>query len=359
MPDKFSRVRISDIATKAGVSTGTIDRVLHNRSEVAPATRKKILKIIEEMNYKPDILASTLASKKIYRFASLIPEADDSSQFWTIPAAGFAKAHAQVKHYGIEHEPYFFKYFNKNSFLKVSSELLKSKPDGVILAPIFAGPAKDFVNQCQELDIEVLFINADMANLERLSFVGQDSFRSGMVAARLLNYGTPDDAKFLVVNFISRKSANLHLLNREEGFRAFFSQHSLSHKKLQKLDIIQGDFESINDILNKELLSGISGSLPDGIFVTNSRVFLVADFFARNNINNIRLVGYDLLDINMMHLRNDRIDFLISQKPLVQGYLSFMTLFDHFVLKKTVPKYQYLPIDIITPENLDYYLTNL
>ena len=58
-------IRILDIAKKAGVSIGTVDRVLHQRGEVSEETREKILKIIREFDYRPNILASTLASKKI------------------------------------------------------------------------------------------------------------------------------------------------------------------------------------------------------------------------------------------------------------------------------------------------------
>ena len=40
----LKQIRIKDIAEKAKVSIGTVDRVLHNRGEVADSTKKKILK---------------------------------------------------------------------------------------------------------------------------------------------------------------------------------------------------------------------------------------------------------------------------------------------------------------------------
>ena len=61
LPDK---IRIKDIAALAGVSTGTVDRVLHNRGEVSQKSRKKIEKILTELNYQPNIYATALASKK-------------------------------------------------------------------------------------------------------------------------------------------------------------------------------------------------------------------------------------------------------------------------------------------------------
>jgi hypothetical protein len=53
MPAKNTPARIKDIALKAGVSAGTIDRVLHNRGRVSEKVQKKVLKIIDEMNYEP------------------------------------------------------------------------------------------------------------------------------------------------------------------------------------------------------------------------------------------------------------------------------------------------------------------
>ena len=63
------KTRIIDIARKANVSIGTVDRVIHNRGEVSRITREKILSIIHELNYQPDILARTLAKKRVFNFA--------------------------------------------------------------------------------------------------------------------------------------------------------------------------------------------------------------------------------------------------------------------------------------------------
>ena len=69
----YLKVRIKDIARLAGVSTGTVDRVIHDSGEVSEKTRNKVGIILQELDYKPDILARTLASKKTYLFAVLMP----------------------------------------------------------------------------------------------------------------------------------------------------------------------------------------------------------------------------------------------------------------------------------------------
>ena len=52
------KVGIKDIAAKAGISIGTVDRVLHDRGDVNEETKRKVLEIVEELGYKPNILAN-------------------------------------------------------------------------------------------------------------------------------------------------------------------------------------------------------------------------------------------------------------------------------------------------------------
>ena len=67
-------VRIKDIALKAGVSTGTVDRVIHNRGRVSKKVEEDILKILREMNYEPNLMARALGSHRVYTLAALIPD---------------------------------------------------------------------------------------------------------------------------------------------------------------------------------------------------------------------------------------------------------------------------------------------
>lgn len=58
---------IKDIARMAGVSAGTVDRVLHNRGDVSAASREKVQKVLDEIDYHPNMFAIGLAAKKRYR----------------------------------------------------------------------------------------------------------------------------------------------------------------------------------------------------------------------------------------------------------------------------------------------------
>lgn len=64
MDKEFSNIRIVDIAKMAGVSVGTVDRVIHNRGRVSEENRKKVQAILEMVHYQPNLMARSLATPK-------------------------------------------------------------------------------------------------------------------------------------------------------------------------------------------------------------------------------------------------------------------------------------------------------
>jgi LacI family repressor for deo operon, udp, cdd, tsx, nupC, and nupG len=65
---------IHDVAEKAGVSITTVSRVLHNFSPINIETRKRVLEVIEELNYRPSIIAQGMRCQKTQTFGVLIPD---------------------------------------------------------------------------------------------------------------------------------------------------------------------------------------------------------------------------------------------------------------------------------------------
>ena len=64
---------IKDIARMAGVSAGTVDRVLHNRGDVSAASMERVKKVLDEIEYEPNMFAIGLAAKKRYHIICIIP----------------------------------------------------------------------------------------------------------------------------------------------------------------------------------------------------------------------------------------------------------------------------------------------
>ena len=89
--------------------------------------------------------------------------------------------------------------------------------------------------------------------------------------------------------------------------------------------------------------------------VFNSRVYQVADYLQKKNLKLDALVGYDLLQKNVEHLKNGEVNYLIGQRPGLQGYCGIKALCNHVVFKKPVTAVKYMPIDILMKENIDFY----
>lgn len=62
-----------DVAKKAGVSVATVSRIMNGKGEASPETIAKVNKVIEQLNYKPNLLAKRLSERKSNLIALLVP----------------------------------------------------------------------------------------------------------------------------------------------------------------------------------------------------------------------------------------------------------------------------------------------
>lgn len=343
---------VKEIARRANVSIGTVDRVLHNRTGVSKITKNKILAIMKELDYQPNILARRLASKKILRFASLIPAISPETEFWDAPIKGIEIAEAEIKQFGIVIDKYFYDQNDKQSFVQQTKAILKTEIDGILVAPIFIEESLAFAKLCNLKKIPQVFINSDIPNEARLSYIGPELFQSGHLSAHMVNYLVGNGDKILIVNISKEIDSYHHLLRKEEGFISYFKDHK-KQVKIIKTDITPNtDYNSIAVSLTETLAKNPN---VKAIFVTNSRVFSVAQFLEKTNQEHIFLVGYDFLPQSIGYLKKGVIDFLICQKPQEQGYKGIMALYQSVVLNAELEPTYFMPIDIITKENYKSY----
>ena len=89
--------------------------------------------------------------------------------------------------------------------------------------------------------------------------------------------------------------------------------------------------------------------------VFNSRVYQVAGYLQETGHHLEGLVGYDLLPKNVEYLKSGEVNYLIGQRPGLQGYCGVKALCDHVVFKRPVTGVKYMPIDILMKENINFY----
>lgn len=347
------RVTIKDIAAMAQVSIGTVDRVLHKRGEVNQDTHDRVMAYVKELGYTPNLLAKSLALKKNFSIAALLPDAGENSPYWRKPLEGIEKATHELMDYNTVIQVYHFDPGQETSFSHRMDEILKNKPDGIIMAPNFHELAMQLMPSCKALHIPVILIDNNLEDGSELAYFGQDALQSGVAAARLMHYGLPARSEVLIVNLARNKAITRHMLRRETGFRNFFERISRQRQlTIRTISIDLSDENEPTATLGKimEKTTHLAG-----IFVTNSRVHKVAQYLKDSGKGKLMLIGYDLIEANMTYLENGIIDFLICQKPEDQGYKAVMAMFNYLLTGKKADRVNYSPIDIIMKENIDYY----
>ena len=347
-----SKIGIKDIAKQAKVSIGTVDRVLHNRNEVSETTRAQVLKIIDDLGYTPNLLAKSLSSKIKYTIAVLIPDSGNNA-YWEKPLEGIKAAAREIKKFNFELQIATFDYSNENSFIQKAAEILESNPSGFIFAPVFYDSSLSLIAKCDQMGLPYVFFDVFIENCKNLAYFGQNSIQSGYLAARLMDYSIDNGRREIyIVKPLNPSAPVYHLSLREKGFISYFSKETANPVSLHSINV---DISSPAILVESLHAIFSSDQKPSGLFVANSRVHLVASYFEKNNIKNVVLIGYDLLQENIEFLEKGLIQFLICQKPEEQGYKSVFSLFNHLFLKKQVDKLTYSPIDIIMKENIEYY----
>lgn len=350
---RLINIGVKDIAAKSGVSRGTVDRVLNNRGEVKAETHKKVMAIVEELGYKPNVLAKSLASKKTTQIAFVIPQPNDNNPYWEEPKIGIRRAAEELIKFNVEVIYEHFDASNEESFREVLKKVCDNNPNGVVLNPVFKSASMHFINIFNERNISYVFIDINIKGVGKLGYFGQDAEQSGMVAARLMDLSVFNKLNILIVKQSNKKVFSHHIESRVAGFLRYFE--TKVKKRNISINTIEIDLQN-NDEPKYSLLKAFkdNGQI-DGIFVPNSRVFKVADFIQSNSKKDIITIGYDLVKQNIFHLEQGNITFLLSQKPEEQAYNSIMALFDNLIIKKEVIKTTFSPIDVIVKENIDYY----
>jgi len=347
------KARIKDIARLAGVSIGTVDRVIHDRGEVAEKTRIKVQRILKETNYSPNVMAQVLKSKKRVHLVSLLPEPNEDNSFWKKHPIGMLKAIEELDPFPVTLSQVTFDMQSEEDFQKKTSIVLDLKPDGVLLAPIFKTESIAFCSHLQKEKIPFVFIDGFIENTEFLAYIGEDIFQSGRVAGQLIDMITAKKSDILVVT-IARNIQNVHhLSNRTKGFLSYFENSGKNKGEKIIINIPDPSPDSVKNAVDKSLLEnpGIRS-----IFITGSRSYLIAIYLEKKGLNSINLIGYDLLDSNVGFLKSGTTRFLIGQRPEEQTYKGIKKLFEYLSLHKIPDKIEYLPVDIVTSENVNFFL---
>ena len=348
------KIRIKDIARLSGVSEGTVDRVLHNRGDVSEKSSQAVNKVLEEMNYTPNLFARSLASKKQYRFISLIPSFE-TGDYWESVDKGFDQAAFDFLHHNVLIEKKYFNQFDVNSFISLTKKVLESEPDAVFLSPIFKNETLQFTSTLSKCNIPFSFIDSIIPEADFLTYYGQNSIQSGYIAAKLLMSSMPEKSQIIVIRTNRKGAVSNQTLSRYNGFKQYISDNKLN----DYYEIIDVEFNNEDEKTNRILLEQVflkNENIRMAI-TFNSKVYRLAMHLEALKKNNIRLIGYDLLAQNVDYLKNGVINCLIAQRPDKQSYFSVRDMCRELIFRQEIKKINYMPIDLLLKENIQDYIS--
>lgn len=352
MAELSDKIRIKDIAELAGVSKGTVDRVIHNRGEVSEASREKVEKVLREMQFKPNVYASALASKKRYHFLCILPEhgVDD---YWAQVEAGLKKQMLELRDLNVSVDLLYYDQYDVYACRELYQKIPDMHPDAVLVSPLFKDSSEALARQLSERHIPFVFVDSQVEGVSPLAYYGMHSFKSGHLAAKLLFHEQPGIESVVMFHAVRRGETGANqTVQRKAGFMEYIRQHK-PHCIIHSVALHWNNIEE-----NDRILDAFFKDHPDvtaGVSF-NSRVFMVADYLHRREKREFRLLGYDLLERNVEFLKSGNVDYLIAQRPEIQGYRGLKALADHLIFKKEVPVLNYMPMDILTDENIDFYI---
>jgi LacI family transcriptional regulator len=345
------KIRIKDIAKKAGVSTGTVDRILHNRGNVSEAARKAVERVLKEVDYKPNIHISGMSLKRKYKILITTPFAA-AGEYWESIYKGIDRFLDEYGNIKIDLTVVSYNQYDIYSCRILFSQIAAEEVDGVIIGPTFKKETIKLTTALDNKSIPYIFVDSMMEGTNPLAFFSSDHYTCGYLMCKLLTSIILPNTEIgiLQAERVGAESANTTVL-RKNGLSNYLKEKKLTNKTHRiPFSVVEPER---NDLLLSKFFH--ANKNIGGIVVLNSRGNIVADYFAKNNIKDIRLVCIDITDANAEALRAGFIDFLICQEPEQQGFMAMKTLVEYLIYHHSVKVENYVPLDILTKETIDYY----
>lgn len=178
-----ARSRIADIARAAGVSTATVDRVLHGRLAVRPATAQRVLKAAGELRYLPDQELWRALRPAPMELAFLLPAG--TNRYLRMLGDGIAGAGDAIAPFHVRCRVHTIDSFDP---ARVAAALRRHgrSAQGLAFMALEHPRVRQAVDELVERGVHVLTLISDLAESRRAAYVGMDNRAAGRTAATLI-----------------------------------------------------------------------------------------------------------------------------------------------------------------------------
>jgi DNA-binding LacI/PurR family transcriptional regulator len=284
MRQKIMRATIKEVAAVAGVSTQTVSRVVNDRPDVSPETRKKVQEVIKELSYQPSALARSLISQRSHTLGVVTAGLRHIGPSRTL--SGIASAAEEAGYSLLLKE---LPNFDSNEITPIFQELLSRHVDGIIWAVPEIGENRKWVNNLSS-DVSVPLVYLTMEAQKNITVVSIDNYLGGRMAmAHLLEQG------YRRIGHISGPMEWWEARQRKAAWEDALKEAGLYTEEHQ---VVEGNWSSASGAAAIEKLFDQYADM-DSIFVANDQMALSAMQFLRKKglriPEDIGIVGFDNL----------------------------------------------------------------
>lgn len=336
-------VTIQQIAERAGVSRGTVDRALNHRGRINPEVAEQICSIAEEMGYVKKERKKKQKKIKIGVVTQLA-----KSSFMLEVNRGIQQAKSELVGRGIEVLVKEGISVNEEEQICAIDAIVSEGVQGLAVMPTDSERLRGKLNDLIEAKhIPVVTFNSDIVGTKRSCFVGMDNQRSGRTAAGLMGMLTGGTGKVLVITGFFSNTVNSY---RVEGF---VEEMKKSFPELEMAGVY-GSFDDAKEVekIIVNALKSIQGIT--GIFVVSAGQKGIPKAFEKLKLKRRpHTIIYDITPNNRKLLEDGVVDFLIDQEAYIQGYEPPFILAD--ILREgryPEKEYRYTDINIKTRYNI-------
>ena len=340
---KTVSVTIKDIAAAAGVSRGTVDRVLHNRAGVNSNVAEKVRRIADELGFVPNMAGKILAARKQpIRIGCLLPNI--GNPFFDDIIAGFHRAEKELRDFGVSLHIEHIKGFDTTTHIHAIKKLTKMQLSGLCIATVDVPEIQHVLQTLIRDGMPVISVNTDIYNTDRLCYVGPDYTNGGETAAGLISLITQDELRILIA------TGSFHIRGHNERINGFIQ--SLQAKATAHM--VLHTFESLDDdtYAYKQTFAALQKyPTVNCIFITAAGVEgvckAVQKWTTSLHITKPYILSFDDIPATKYLIRKGFIDFTICQEPEQQGYMAVSKLFSYLMDEKKGKPDDYITSTII------------
>lgn len=335
---------IKEIATLAGVSRGTVDRVLNHRGDVNPQTEEKIMQIVRELDYKPNKAGIVLAAqKKNLKLGVILLGV--GNPFFDDVLLGVREKEQELAGYNCSVLIRQTEYSLQQQLDAIDS-LLAEGIGGLAISPYNDNAVREKIDNLCKQGIPVVTLNTDIENSSRLAYVGSNFYRSGETAAGLMRLMTKGEVRVGIV------SGSQNILCHTERI-AGFSHTIAAYPNIRIVD-------TVNNNDDDQISFTLTGKLLEDHPEINAFYFTAGGVYggcqaieASASKNDMIVITNDIVPRTREYMQKGLIAATICQQPFQQGFQPLALLFAYLTTgEKPATENNYVDVDIRIRENL-------